>query len=206
MDHEHAERVHAVERFALRDMPVEEAEAFELHFFACPVCAAELETLRALAVNGRTLQASESGKVLAFPSSQRPATRLRWRPVAAAAGWLVAALLGWQQYSHPTAEPEAIATYALRTVSRGEPNVVTVPPSVRRFALYFDLVWDARPASYQIQIDGPKRSSLSVPAPTAGQPLFVLLDRASLTPGLYKLTVSDSAGTSLTELAFNLQL
>lgn len=99
-----------------------------------------------------------------------------------------------------------MATYALRTESRGEPNAVSVPASVRRFALYFDLVWDARPSSYQIRIDGPTHSSLSVPAPAAGQPLFVLLDRAGLAPGLYKLTISDSSGTALTELAFSLQL
>jgi len=207
MDHEHAERVNAAERFALRDMPPEEAEAFELHFFDCALCAAELETLRALAVNGRTLQATESGKVLAFPSAHRVVVHPGWWPVATAAGWIVAAMVGWQQYSRPAASgPEAMATYALRTVSRGEPNAVSVPPSVRRFALYFDLVWDARPSAYQIQIDGPTRSSLSVPAPAAGQPLFVLLDRGSLSPGLYKLTISDSGGTTLAELAFSLQL
>ena len=207
MDHEHAERVHAAERFALRDMPPDEAEAFELHFFGCALCAAELETLRALAVNGRTLQGSESGKVLAFPSSHRSVVRPGWWPVATAAGWLLAATLGWQQFSRPAAAgPEAMATYALRNESRGEPNAVSVPASVRRFALYFDLVWDARPSSYQIRIDGPTHSSLSVPAPAAGQPLFVLLDRAGLAPGLYKLTISDSSGTALTELAFSLQL
>lgn len=195
MDHEHAERVNATERFALRDMSAEEAEAFELHFFACPLCAAELETLRALAVNGRALE------------GLKPAARLRWWPLATAAGWAVAALLGWQQYVRPAAGgPEAMASYALRTVSRGEPNAVAVPASMRRFALYFDLVWDARPASYQIRIEGPTRSTLSLPAPAAGQPLFVLLDRASLTSGLYKLTISDDTGTALADLTFDLQL
>ncbi len=38
--------------------------------------------------------------------------------------------------------------YALQTVSRGEPNAVSVPPSMRRFALYFDLVWNARRTSH----------------------------------------------------------
>lgn len=207
MDHEQAERTHAAERYALREMPAEEAEQFELHFFGCRACAAELETLRALAVNVRALDAAESGKVLAFPS--RSATpRSTWWPAATAAGWLVAAFLGWQHYLHPSASsgPEPMAAYALRSVSRGEPNRVAVAPGIPRFALYFDPVWDVRPTHYQLQLSGPVARTLTLPAPAAGQPLYLSLDRSALPPGRYQLTVADPAGARLAGLEFELQL
>ncbi len=207
MDHDQAERTHAAERYVLREMPAEEAEAFELHYFGCSVCADELQTLRALAVNARAIEAAESGKVLAFPSRSAPAG-FRWWPAATAAGWLVAGILGWQHYLHPSAAsgPEPMAAYALRSVSRGEPNRVTVAPGIPRFALYLDPVWDSRPASYQLQISGPVQRTVSVPAPAGGQPLYLSLDRSALPPGLYQLTVSDPSGARLAGLEFDLQL
>lgn len=207
MDHDQAERTHAVERYALREMPAEEAEQFELHFFGCPVCADQLQTLRALAVNVRALEASESGKVIPFPA--RPASfRARWWPAATAAGWLLAGFLGWQHYlgSPAASGPEPMAAYALRSVSRGEPNFVAVAPGISRFALYFDPVWDARPAQYQLQISGPVQRNLTLPAPAAGQPLYLSLDRSALPPGRYQLTVADPTGARLAGLEFDLQL
>lgn len=190
MDHEQAERTYAVERYALRDMSLEEAEQFELHFFACPACAAELETVRALAVNGRQVTA---GKPMA------------WWPLATAAGWVIAGVLGWQQFGR-TPAPEALATFPLRTVSRGEPNAVVVPAGVKRFAVYLDLVWEARPTAYQIDLPGASPARFTVPAPTPGQPLYVVLERSSLAPGRHQLTVSDPAGQRLADLEFELQI
>jgi hypothetical protein len=207
MDHDQAERTHAAERYALREMPAEEAEAFELHYFGCPVCADNLQTLRALAVNARAIEAAESGKVIAFPARKAPA-RSRWWPAATAAGWLVAGFLGWQHYLHPSGAsgPEPMAAYALRSVSRGEPNRVTVAAGIPRFALYLDAVWDARPASYQVQLRGPVQRTVAVPAPASGQPLYLSFDRAALPPGLYQLTVADPSGARLAGLEFDLQL
>lgn len=208
MDHDQAERTHAAERYALREMPAEEAEEFELHYFGCRACADELETLRALAVNTRAIEAAESGKVLSFPSLSSAPSRSRWWPAATAAGWLVAGVLGWQHYLHSPAGsgPEAMAAYALRSVSRGEPNRVTVAPGIPRFALYLDPVWDARPLSYQLQLSGPVQRTVTVPAPAGGQPLYLSLDRNALPPGLYQLTVADPAGARLAGLEFDLQL
>ncbi len=207
MDHEQAERTHAAERYALRDMPAEEAEQFELHFFRCAACAEQLQALRALAVNARAAVAAESGKMVVFPS-RPPNARSRWWPVATAAGWAVAALLGWQHYLSPSADggPEPMAAYALRSVSRGEPNHVTVAAGIPRFALYFDPVWDAQPDFYRLQITGPVQRQVTVPAPSPGQPLYLSLDRSALPVGRYQLTVNDPAGARLATLEFELQL
>ena len=203
MDHEQAERTHAAERYALRDMPAQEAEQFELHFFRCALCAEQLESLRALAVNARVAP----GKVVPLPA-RKPTASSRWWPVATAAGWAVAAVLGWQLFGVPSASRgvEPMAAYALRSVSRGEPNRVTVPPGISRFALYFDPVWDARPGSYQLQIAGTVQRQLILPAPPPGQPLYLSLDRSTLPPGRYQLTVTDPAGARLAFLEFELQL
>lgn len=188
-------------------MSAEEADNFELHFFGCAACAEQLETLRALAVNARALQATESGKVLTFPSRAEPG-RVRWWPAATAAGWLLAGVLGWQHYLQTPAAsgPEPMAAYALRSVSRGEPNRVLVAPGIPRFALYLDPVWDARPATYRLSLSGPVQRTITVPAPAGGQPLYLSLDRAALPPGLYQLTVADPAGSRLAGLEFDLQL
>lgn len=207
MDHEQAEQTHAAERYALREMGAEEAEQFELHFFRCALCADQLQSLRALAVNARVAAAVDSGKIVPLPS-RKPTARSRWWPVATAAGWTLAALLGWQQFGPHAASShvEPMTAYALRSISRGEPNRVAVEPGISRFALYFDPVWDARPGSYQLQIDGPVQRQLVLPAPSPGQPLYLSLDRSSLPPGRYQLTVSDPAGARLAFLEFELQL
>ncbi|HEV2275715.1 MAG TPA: zf-HC2 domain-containing protein [Acidobacteriaceae bacterium] len=42
MDHEHALRISAVERYLLNELPQPECDEFEAHFFDCPHCALDL--------------------------------------------------------------------------------------------------------------------------------------------------------------------
>jgi anti-sigma factor RsiW len=55
MDHETATRTRAIERYLLGEMPPDERELFEEHFFSCPACAEEVRNGALLVENTRTL-------------------------------------------------------------------------------------------------------------------------------------------------------
>jgi len=55
MDHSEAIRTHAAELYQLGALDLAEASAFELHFFECEACAAELRALAAFLANVRAV-------------------------------------------------------------------------------------------------------------------------------------------------------
>src|ERR1051326_2982787 len=48
MDHESAIRTNAIERYVLGEMPLEERDTFEEHYFACMVCAQDIRLASAM--------------------------------------------------------------------------------------------------------------------------------------------------------------
>src|SRR3954453_12010066 len=96
MDHTQALRTLAIERYLLGEMPDEERDAFEEHFFSCAECAEDARTAMqmrdgvagGLAQNNAPSRAgSDRAAVLPF-RTQQP----RWR-TSVALPWAAAALL-----------------------------------------------------------------------------------------------------------------
>src|SRR5271155_2887203 len=78
MDHQTAVEQKAAERYFLDELTGEDREAFEEHFFTCPECAGDVETLTAFAANARAV----------FREESRPAALL----MSSGAFWISAAL------------------------------------------------------------------------------------------------------------------
>src|SRR3954462_4814607 len=108
MDHQQAMKTLAIERYLLEEMPQDEREAFEAHYFSCAECA---EDARAAAQmldgvadglarsDAAPVAHSERREVLPFRAAKR-----RWR-TSVALPWAAAALLavglGYQTIEGP---------------------------------------------------------------------------------------------------------
>src|SRR5579871_5741583 len=103
MDHSHASEVHAAERYLLGELPVEEAEDFERHFFECAVCAEAVEAGTEFIVNARAVFNSQPAQAVRgeISAGRRKLIRNpqgnrwlwpRWVPMAAAVAMAAVAL------------------------------------------------------------------------------------------------------------------
>jgi hypothetical protein len=103
MEHTQAIETLAAERYVLDEMPPEERDAFEEHYFDCSVCTEAVTSGTALMAGGRSIVREE----------RQPAvnvTRLRWTAgLSSAAAVAMAALLGFQTVAPRLAPVAAIA-------------------------------------------------------------------------------------------------
>jgi hypothetical protein len=189
MDHEVANKTQAVDRYLLGEMPLEERDAFEEHYFACQDCA---EQVRA----GASLT-SDLKRVLreGIPARKTPwASWLRWPVLApACAAMFLAVVVGYQNLAvlpalrAPRAFGEAVildgqTRSALPKLSEGEP-------------LFFKMAVDGvtTAGGLRAEIDGAAGRTIqagNVPAPRAGQPLEVFFP-GTLEPGRYTIVVRE---------------
>jgi anti-sigma factor RsiW len=207
MNHLQAVNTLAIERYLLDEMPREERDSFEEHFFSCVECAEDARvaaTMRDGAAAGlaRTNASSavDRGAVLPF----RPPSR-GWRgsvalPWAAAATLAVG--LGYQTIQGPlmtgqVADSVALTPSTLRPASRGQEAVVTAGPN-GAVTLAVDLggAQFGPSIKYEFAIaDGKKIASGEAPAPAAGAPLLLMLSGSALKGSdRYVLTLHGESG------------
>lgn len=192
MDHLQAVNTLAIERYLLEEMPREERESFEEHFFSCAECAEDARvaaTMRDGAADGLARPSAspsvERGAVLAFPAPNRG-----WRG-SVALPWAAAATLaiglGYQTIQGPlmtsqVAESVALTPSTLRPASRGQEAVVTAGPN-GAVTLAVDLGGAQFGPSIKYEFataDGKKIASGEAPAPVAGGPLLLMLSGSAL--------------------------
>ena len=94
MDHENAVATKATERYLMDEMPFEERDAFEEHYFDCSECAFDVRSGARMIASLR-----EEGAVAANPGGavvdiRRSPKWSRWMPKAAAAS-VIFATMGW---------------------------------------------------------------------------------------------------------------
>lgn len=88
MDHETAVRLLATERYLLRQMDEQEQEAFEEHYFLCPVCAEDVRSTGIFIHHAREVFRAEHAALLPLPQAARspvieerkPSFLDRWLP------------------------------------------------------------------------------------------------------------------------------
>ena len=128
MDHAEAVRTLAAERYLLEEMPPEERDAFEAHFFECTACAEAVEAGASIAEGACDPQAFAPPQVVPFVTptarAQRPSPLAGWLPLAAAAALAIVA--GYQSFvtipalRQAAEAPGAFVPVALAPTSRGE--------------------------------------------------------------------------------------
>ncbi len=190
MEHAEAERMGAAERYFLGELPPEERDAFEDHYFACAACAGEVRSLAGFLEEAREYLAP------------KPAGSRSWPPLALAASLLLA--LGFGGYQGAVVVPRLTAQLdayrSLRpvpsfflSVSRSEPQPVRLTRQDREMVLALSRSSLQSFASYECELtDGGGRTVTRsrLPAPAETEELQVLVPTLGLLPGPYVLRLT----------------
>lgn len=218
MEHDQATRMQAAERYLLGELSDAERDQFEEHFFDCQACAEEVRTGAIFEANARA--------VFVDQARQPPAPGWwEWvclRPAfAASLGGVVMLLLGAGGYQARVAQglrteleelraPQAYPLVFLRSVTRGDEQVIEASRASRFFGLSLDLSPGQSFRQYRGEVLSESGAILfTVPLlkpRTPGDPLNLLIPTSSLEPGRrYTLVVrgleEDSAGKPGIEIA-----
>jgi hypothetical protein len=189
MDHESAIQTNAVERYLLGEMPVEERDSFEAHYFDCAACAGDVRLASAMSQDMKALLRRGNPARSWFGWLRMPTLV----PSFAACSLLV--LVGYQNL---VTFPKLVAPRALGAAVILDPQTRAAPPQVPSGdSLHFQMPIDAVASSDRLRVElldasGQKRSSGEVRAPASHKPLDVYFP-GSASPGRYVVTVHDAA-------------
>ncbi len=198
MDHEAAIRTAAVERYHLGEMSDQERDAFEEHYFSCPICAEAVRTADALI--------GDLKDVLRERTFQ---SRRRWwfslpAMIPAGAALVMAAVVAYQNVvvlPELKAPRELGPAMILEGLTRGAEVKVAAGQG-----LHFEMGLDGLKAGrLRLEIErlaGGKVAGGTVAAPAAGQPLDIYFP-GKFEPGRYVLVVREEpGGKELTQSSF----
>lgn len=198
MDHTRATELHAAERYLLGELPAEEAEDFERHYFECTECAEAVEGGTEFITNARVVLGEREPQTNRAPVVIRKAERKQsrwfwpqWIPVAAAVTFGVVALYQGTVLIPGMRQAQPLPAFLLSGVSRGAAATVSVPAGTAWVALSADLPPDAHFSQYVCILTSGERTAARVTtgAPVAGQPITVLAPTRDLMPGDYEFAV-----------------
>lgn len=191
MDHDVAHKTHAVDRYLLGEMPLEERDAFEDHYFSCTACAEE--------VRSGSLLTRDLKRVLREGVPERPGwfSWMKW-PVLAptCAAMLLAVVVGYQNLEvlPELKAPRAIGAAVLLD---GQTRAATPKVGVGD-PLRFQMAVDGFTSSGRLRVEldseaGSRIEAGEVPTPRTNQPLDVFFP-GTLEPGKYAVVVRDGPG------------
>jgi hypothetical protein len=204
MDHEQAITTQAAERYTLNELPPEEREAFEEHYFSCEECADAVRTCTLFAVNTKALakeeanRPSNAGQVVAM--APRPARRVWPEWIAAVAAVLLLGVVGFQnlvtipQLARRASSPIPLESVLLRPLTRGTTPVV----HTQGHPLVLDLELDgSNPASYEVTVRGGSGAAFApFMAPPSKDGILHIEWPAGTNPGDYEILVRDPSRNS----------
>ena len=211
MDHTDVVRLNAVEKYVLGELPGDVREQFEEHYFDCPECALDVQSLTTFVTASR--QVFEEGERSKAPSRTEAAEKRGWfswlRPIIAvpAMAAMAAALIFQAAVTIPHLKEQAASqqtaqvyesSYRLQGATRGE-NVSKV--SVKEgesFALDFDFTPSQAFPSYKGSlIDPAGQSVLTFPVngADANKELHLVVPGDKVRAGTYQLVFTGENGT-----------
>jgi hypothetical protein len=214
MNHTEAVEKEAVERYLLGDLSKSESDEFETHFFECTECADELREGALFEENAKAVFREERSAGAGEPRARFEQARASWwtlmwqRPWSAAPALAALALLCVSAYQallvipglrgqlREALSPQAMASYVLPSLSRGEDRALEIARDNRFYALYMDPTWQGSFREYLCSMQdesGSTRFSVHIPAPAPGKPIQILLSRNQLPSGRYTVIVRNAA-------------
>jgi hypothetical protein len=203
LDHRHALETQAAERYLLGELPAREAEAFELHYFECEICAVAVESGQEfIGAAGEHFRTREP----LLPPVKTAAPRRTFTEAIAAflrpsfTMPALAALILLAAYQNAVTIPgmkkilntaRALPAMQLIGASRGDETVVHVPAGSPFASLAADVPPGTAFKEYicALSKDGRELSESISPAPADGQPITVLIPAGQLSAGSHKLTL-----------------
>jgi hypothetical protein len=214
MDHAEAIAKGAAERYQLGELSEKEIDEFETHFFECADCADELRAGAVFEENAKAvfLENSRSAAGAGEPRVKYEQTRVSWwvlfwkNPWSAVPAVAAAALLCVVVYQARMMKqilaPQAMASYVLPSLSRGDERVLEVAKNDKFYALYMDPAWQGSYSEYICVVQDDKGSawlSVRVAAPPPGKPIQILMSRNQLPSGRYTVIVRHPAANGQPE-------
>ncbi len=189
MKHEFAVATHAVERYLIGDMPAEERDAFEEHYFSCQDCAEDLRVTACFIENAKIVWRDEAQKP--FRPSFLDWMRVKW--LSPAVGALAAAALAVVVFQNTVTIPALNAPRALPAVVLDLTSRAAVPRLSPADPLHFVIAVERPANSAEVSVElsaesGRVLRSGVVPAPGAGQPIDVYFP-GTLKVGRYIITI-----------------
>ena len=199
MDHEEAKSSYAAERYILNELPEDESERFEEHYFNCLECA---ESVRHLAQISEALRDNPIA-----PQRQR---QLGWkenlkdwwgRPmVGAVAGlaliWFIALSAYQARELRQQFRPQAVTGFLLLPEARGEFRTISREEAGAVLVLETDLPRAVGELKWEVRSEGAGTSVAEgdAQAPKAGSNLKVVLPMSNLSAGQYVMEIRPAAG------------
>lgn len=207
MDHDHAMKSHAAERYLLDELSPEDRDDFEGHYFSCAQCADEVRTGFAFADNAKAVMLDEP-RIAAAPAqiSRRKSFFEGWswlRP-AAWAPVMAVLLLGVTLYQNvlviprmeqelaDLSQPRAVPSVVARAATRGEDRPVQISKGDGFLQVILDIPPGEPVSSYTCEVydaAGTLRFTVPAAAPSNGDSLHLSLPVAGLEAGRYMIRV-----------------
>jgi anti-sigma factor RsiW len=193
MEHSQAVETMAAERYALDEMPPEERNAFEEHYFDCSECAQSVRDTAFVAAGTRSLRVQQS---VAAPR------RALWAIAAAAA--LVAVISYQNLVTIPSLRGAGSSVALARVVhpvsfmiagSRAAQSIEIVTAKGEDVSMYVDVPPEPPWPSYAVEVhdaSGKVRATVPVSAAEARESVLITVPGAALTPGHYELVITGS--------------
>lgn len=203
MDHSEAIRLGAAEKYLLGELPSQQREEFEEHYFTCGECANDIKSGAVLVDNAREVLREE------------PAMQTVLKPAPARRGWLgwfqpgyglaaVLALLAVISYQNfvtipglksGSAHAQALTSFSLMTAdSRGGGATVIQPQAGRPFGLYVDIPATQPFAYYTLSVRmGVRSFTVQVSADQAKDTVQMLIPADTVQSGKAELVIEGHA-------------
>jgi len=147
----------------------------------------------------------ENARAVLKENGSKSATQKTWfrgllAPVPAwAPAWVVLASLAVSLYQlNDRTASRVVTAVALHPMSRGEPQVVSLPSRTSTYLLTLD-IGEPSTSGYECEVRnaaGQVRVRIGVPVPPKGDQLNLLVNARDTPPGDYVLTLRETAGQS----------
>ena len=203
MDHSEAIRIGAAEKYLLGELPPDQREQFEEHYFSCHECATEVRLGAVFVDNARAILREEPAmQTVLKPVPQRQGW-LGWlKPAwALAAALILVGVICYQnfvtipQLKQGSARPEALMSFSLMTAgSRGGNATVIRPLQGRPFGIYVDIPATQSFQYYTVQVRTASRQfEVQVTPEQAKDTVQVLIPAGALDAGKAELVIAGHA-------------
>ncbi|HTS24354.1 MAG TPA: zf-HC2 domain-containing protein [Bryobacteraceae bacterium] len=201
MEHDHALKTQAVDRYLLGEMPADERQEFEEHYFICAECGRDVREGARFRANAREVLRDPRH----FQAVEDRSSRFWWwrlpsmAPVAASLLLLgvVVYQAGFEipSLKHQARLPvEGAVSFTLRDTTRGAngAQIVQIPHTSGLVSLHFDILTDEKTPWYECSITSASGSVMGVTkvaAPTGDEPAVIHVRPDFFNPGRYNIAV-----------------
>ena len=221
MDHSEAIRIGAAEKYLLGELPADQRDQFEDHFFTCTECAGDVKSGAVFVDNARQVLREESATQTVLKPSITGRSWSGWlRPAWGLAAMV--ALVGVISYQNlvtiprlrqTTLQPGALASISLvGAASRGGGTTVIHPPPGRPFGIYVDIPAIQPFSYYSLDVrSGNRQFEVQISGEQAKDTVQILIPAGTLPAGQAELVINghtskDGPVTEVARYPFQIQM